>query len=163
MSMRPEGNDRGGYGDASDSYDENAWQEFTPYRPGDGPVTDEGTPMWSTGTAADGRRYGGSRPAEPIERSDGRGPQRPDQAEQPQRTGRWWTEDVQRRYTGGERVEATQAIGGPFMTHVRPGQVGHVVERRETLLNGDRLVVDFGNGYIERDVKPEQIQRKGWL
>lgn len=161
MSGRPESNDRGGYGDATKHYDQDAWQEFTPYRPGDPPVHDEAPTMWSTGTAAEGRRAPAGQ-AGPVERGDGRGqPDAADDGEQ-RRNGRWWTEDVPRRYSGGERVRSTKPVGGPFVSHVPAGTEGRVVERRETLLSGDRLTVQFNNGYVEKDVKPEDVKRETW-
>jgi hypothetical protein len=165
VSGRPEGSDRGGYNDTGAPFDEDAWQEFTPWRSGDPSTAGEAPSSWTgAGAGGDGRR-GPARPAEAIERSDGRGPQRaaPAEPEQPQRAGRWWTEDATRRYSGGEKITSTGAIGGPFMSHVQAGTRGEVVARRETLLGGDRLTVRFENGYVEKDVKPEQIERRGWL
>ena len=161
MSGRPEGSDSGGYGDAGDHYDQDEGQEFTPYRPGDPPVRDEAPPMWAGGTAAEARRAPGGQAA-PVEQSDRRG--RPDTAPdaEQRRTGRWWTEDVPRRFDGGERVRSTKAVGGPFVSHVPAGTEGRVVERRETLLSGDRLTVRFANGYTEKDIKPEDLKRETW-
>lgn len=56
MVGRPEGND-GGYGWIQEPHDPDAWQEFTPWRPGDEPAREQG-PAQSTAKEADneGRR-----------------------------------------------------------------------------------------------------------
>src|SRR5438045_2814243 len=43
MSGRPEGNDGGGY-DSIEEPESRAWEEFTPWRPGDKPASDQPAP-----------------------------------------------------------------------------------------------------------------------
>lgn len=156
MSGRPEA--AGGWSEPYDDYDQDAWQEFTPWRPGD-PSTAGEAPMSASDDFFNGR-YGtpetGSydRPGEQ---------QRDEEASGQQRRGRWWTEDSSpRRYETGDRVRNQRATGSGMFSTVQSGTKGEVVSTRRGLLGDDFATVRFDNGYTE-EVRTENLERRGWL
>lgn len=158
MSGRPEAGEFGDY--QPEPYDETAWQEFTPWRPGDPSTAGEAPASYAAASSADD----GRRRAPAVEHQDAAGTGRtaaePSSTDRP---SRWWTEDTQRRYEGGERVRSTAAVGGEFISHVPRGTEGRVVDTRTTWTGEERLTVEFSNGYREEDVKPTEIRRDSWF
>jgi hypothetical protein len=158
--MRPEGADDGGYRDAGEDYDANAWEEFTPFRVGDAPSGGYAQPAASDGLADDGRSRGwfarerGQATNDTVKSEPA--------AATPERGGSWWTEPSTRRYNSGDGVSAAKTIGSDFLSHVQKGATGEVVERTTTWSGEERLTVKFGD-YVEKNVKPEAVERRGWL
>jgi hypothetical protein len=166
MAGRPEGS-AGGYDERGpDEYDRNAWQEFTPWRPGDPSTMHEAPPSYasdfsseglylpSTGNHEDGR---GVTP--PASSSSPGGPAAPER--KPFR----WSEDS-RRLQEGDQVRATRAMGDGLMNTVRPGAKGRVVRTEHGLLGGRRGDVQFETGYTIHNVdldKGDSLERRGWL
>lgn len=157
MSGRPEGEGVDDY--EPEPYDQTAWQEFTPWRPGDASTAGEGPASYAAGDLPDD----GRRRAPVGEHQDGAGVSRSAAAQSgTERSGRWWTEDVPRRYEGGERVRSIENVGGEFISHVPRGTEGRVVSTRTTWSGEERLTVEFSNGYREEDVKPTEVRRDSW-
>lgn len=162
MSGRPEAGDGMGY-DLGDSYDRDAWQEFTPWRPGDPPVADErpSAVAGDVGTVERGpirNAHGSIQNAH--EPDQGRRQAGDVEAEQPRR-GWQWTEEQPQRYRQGDRVRATETTGGTFISHVPKGTEGRVVDTRLGALGGEYATVEFRNGYTE-EVKTSDIERRSW-
>lgn len=165
MSGRPEATG-GGYSELGpDDYDRDAWQEFTPWRPGDPSTIGEAPPSYAAASGFDDQIY---RPSA----DDGRAgaPAGGQQAEQPGtaadqggRRGRWWTEDNPRKLQGGDKVKATGALGGGLISSVPTGTKGRIVDTRSGLLGGERATVEFDNGYRVENVPVENLERRGWL
>ncbi|MGW4829743.1 hypothetical protein ACWEOG_19325 [Amycolatopsis japonica] len=162
MSGRPE-ETAGGYNDRGpDDYDENAWQEFTPWRPGDPSTINEAPASYAANAFADDRIYrpAGGNTAEDADRGTSQSRTGPDERES--RT-RWWTEaSAPPKYKAGDQVKSRDAIGGPFMRHVDPGTRGEVVGKRSGLFGDEYLKVKFSNGYVE-EVKPDAVRRDTWF
>jgi hypothetical protein len=142
-------------------YDKDAWQEFTPWRPGDAAVRDER----STDFAADGD-YSSSRL--PHGRTAAPGAARPSNSstpgashDNPKRGGRWWTEDVSPTYKPGDRVTNTRTARGTLFDHVQAGTKGHVDKVEKSLLGDDQVTVRFDNGYTET-LNPNDIKPRSW-
>ncbi len=155
MSGRPEA--AGGWSEPYDDYNPNAWQEFTPWRPGD-PSTAGEAPMSASGDFFEGRHW------TPETRSDRPAEQqRDDSASGQQRRARWWTEEsAPRRYETGDRVRNQRAAGSGVFSTVQPGTKGEVVSTRRGLLGDEFATVRFENGYTE-EVRTENLERRGWL
>ena len=153
--MRPEAG-----GNAWDSYGSDIPEDFEPYRPGDPSSLDHGVPIEQARGYDDARRLLDELPdrigrQSPTSR-DGR------QDDQQPRERFRWSEDS-RRYGRGDRVRATGALGDGIMRTVPGGTRGEVVERREGLLGGERLTVEFDNGYRLENVQSSDLERRGWL
>lgn len=150
---RPEANG----GEYYEPYDQEAWQDFTPWRPGDASPTDTPSPA-----AAGEHGSVGRGPARQDDGTAGTSTAGAAAAEQDAtRRGRWWTEDAPRAYQDGDRVRSTRAIGGGVFSHVPAGTKGEVVKVEKTLLGEDKLTVDFGNSYTEQ-VKASDLTRDSW-
>lgn len=164
MPGRPEGSAGGYDADGADDYDRDAWQEFTPWRPGD-PSTAGEAPASYTGDfhgeglylpSADRQQDGRTEPTPASSPTD---PATPKQA--PFR----WSEDS-RRLQEGDRVRATRAMGNGLLNTVRPGDKGKVVRTGHGILGGRRADVQFDNGYTVHNVDldtGESLERRGWL
>lgn len=131
MSGRPEGND-GGYG-WIDDYDRHAWQEFTPWRPGDKATTDE-------------------RPSESAGSWWTENPARSDHDQQA----------ATHRFQEGERVRSTRSVGGVLGGAVPAGTEGHVVSIEHGLFE-QRVTVEFANGYREVVSPDAIRYESGWF
>jgi hypothetical protein len=165
VSGRPEATG-GGYNDrGSDDYDRDAWQEFTPWRPGDPSTAGEAPPSYYGGNALDDQIYrpgsGDGRAAPPAEEQQGGNPGAV--ADQGGRRGSWWTEANPKKLQGGDKVRATGALGGDFISSVQSGTKGRIVETSSGLLGGERATVKFDNGYEVKNVPVEKLERRGWL
>lgn len=156
MSGRPE--EEGGTYDAGRDYDPDAWKEFTPWRPGD-PSTRDEAPMSASDPTLEGRRWNAE---ERSTSAAGAAEQRERAGGEPQRRGRWWTEDVPRRYEAGDRVRNQRAAGTGMFSTVQPGTRGEVVSTRHGLFGDDFATVRFENGYTE-EVRTDALERRGWL
>jgi hypothetical protein len=157
MSGRPEGTD-GGYHEIEDDYHHDAWQEFTPWRPGDPSTAGEAPP----GYAANGAEFDGQRsvPAEPDRNADCR--DEADERRSNARSGRWWTEEVPERYKPGDRVRSVVTITGRLgFSHVSADTRGQVVSTRLGMLGGEYATVQFENGYTE-EIETSAIERRSW-
>jgi hypothetical protein len=161
MGGRPE-EDARGY-DITPAQDGDMWEPFTPWLPGDPSTSADAHERRHTEGAARtgdrGRVADLDEGREAIERL--RRP-RKDEQEAPQRRGRWWTEDVSRRFASGDRVRNRGPVGGAAFSHVPDHTRGRVVSTREGLLGDDFAVVEFDNGYTE-EVRAERLERRGWL
>lgn len=153
MGGRPEGT--GGEFGWND-YGQQAADEFEPYRPGDQLGAGEQDHHQVAGGG--GRRswqelLGGEDREQVASEQVGDGETAPKPA-----GGRWWTEDVRRRLRDGERVQATRATGGTFVSHVPKGTPGRVSSTRSGLLGGEYATVQFDNGYAE-EVPAADLER----
>jgi hypothetical protein len=128
VSGRPEGSDNGGY-DAIEPANNDAWQEFTPWRPGDKSTRDRAV-------------------------TDSSGPL-------PERGFRW-TEDQPDAFDVGDRIGNTRPVGGMLGGAVPKGTIGEVVDTHLGLFE-ETLTVRFENGHTVTDVKPSEIEHKGWF
>ena len=128
MSGRPEGNDSGGY-DAIEPADSTAWQEFTPWRPGDRSTRDRAV----------------SDSAAPL----------------PERRFRW-TEEQPDAFDVGDRIGNTKPVGGVLGSAVPKGSIGEVVDTHLGLFE-ETLTIRFENGYTATNVKPSDIEHRGWF
>lgn len=152
MAGRPEGGYfEEGIGRASDRGDDADW-----YRPSEHDRASDAQEDFYRGAAdgvsSDGRDWGLA--------YAGRGAAQ-DSAKDARRT-RWWTEDVERPYRDGERVKATRATGGTFISHVPKGTEGRITTTRLGALGGEYATVEFDNGYVE-EVPLSDIERgKSW-
>ncbi|MQA12145.1 MAG: hypothetical protein GEU98_27150 [Pseudonocardiaceae bacterium] len=155
MSGRPEAGESA-Y-EPYDDHDPDAWQEFTPWRPGDPSTSDEVL----SSAAGEPARDGGWTP-EQHERGATGGRQQRGQGHPEQRRGRWWTEDVPRGYKAGDRVRNRRATGRGMFSTVQPGTRGEVVSTRRGLLGDSFATVRFENGYTE-EIRTENLERRGWL
>lgn len=156
MSGRPEAD--GGWSEPDNDYDPDAWQEFTPWRPGD-PSTAGEAPMSASGEFFEGRHW----TPEARDRADGKQHDEPASDRQERRGGRWWTEEsAPRRYEAGDKVRNQRAAGGTLFSTVQPGTKGEVVSTRRGLLGDEYAKVRFDNGYTE-EVRTENLERRGWL
>lgn len=129
---RPEAGDEYGY-QLPDDYDRGAWQEFTPWRPGDKPTSDQ-RPAASAGS------WWTETPA----RSD-----RGNQA-------------AEHRFQEGERVRSTRGVGGVLGAAVPAGTEGHVVSVEHGLFD-ERVTVEFVNGYREQVPADSIRYESGWF
>jgi hypothetical protein len=75
----------------------------------------------------------------------------------------WWTEANPKKLQGGDKVRATGALGGDFISSVQSGTKGRIVETSSGLLGGERATVKFDNGYEVKNVPVEKLERRGWL
>ena len=161
-AVRPEGTDDSGYRDADPGHGAQGWEEFTPFHVGDAPSGGEYSPQAAgNGVRYDGRARGWGQRDQSVER--GRVPADSNGRAGHRRPGAWWTESSPTRLNSGDNVRSTRSIGSEFASHVPPGTSGRVVDRRTTWLGEDRLTIEFTNGYLERDVAPDAVERRGWL
>lgn len=161
MSERPEGTS-GGYGDQDDPYDQDAWQEFTPWRPGDPSTRGEAPQSYAAAYDAAGTYR--ARLAANEQRDGPRSVQRADDAqaeEQPRR--RWWTEENPRKIASGDRVKNVTASGGNLVSHVPAGTEGRVTGTRSAMFGGEYATVDFANGYTEEVSTVDLRRETGWF
>jgi hypothetical protein len=163
VTGRPEGTG-GGYDRLGpDDYDQDAWKEFTPWRPGDPSTMNEAPASYASDFAGEGLY----RPSA-AEQQDGReAPAGPSSANAlaAKRRGFRWSEDS-RRLQDGDRVRATRAMGDGLMNTVRPGEKGRIVHTEHGLLGGRRADVQFENGNTVHNVdldKGDSLERRGWL
>ncbi|HEY3693669.1 MAG TPA: hypothetical protein VGL46_25845 [Pseudonocardiaceae bacterium] len=160
MAGRPEGTS-GGYSDRGADDDGDAWQEFTPWRPGDPSTRGEAPASY----AADYDGAGLYRPAE-LERDD-RGGQASagsaGQSREDRSRGRWWTEEQPVKFDRGDWVSNRSAVGGAVFSHVPAGTKGRVTGTRSGLVGGEFATVEFANGYVEDVPLGELKQERGWF
>lgn len=157
---RPEAYDCGD--GAADDYDKDAWQEFTPWRPGDPSTAGEAPaePTWGGNSETVWSRL--------IDRSTDRRPvtqankQVDPAGRESEPRGRWWTEEVTERFGTGDRVRSRGAVGGDFMTHVQPNTRGRVTGTSIGALSGEWATVEFDNGYTET-VRMHDLKRDSWF
>ncbi|HEY2041655.1 MAG TPA: hypothetical protein VGH11_03180 [Jatrophihabitans sp.] len=160
MAGRPEGTG-GGYSDrGADDYDSDAWQEFTPWRPGDPSTRGEAPASYAADYDGDGLYRSselerGAQEGRSSGGSAGQGEERP-------RT-RWWTEDQPTRFGRGDRVSNRSAVGGAVFSHVPAGTEGRVTGTRSGLFGGDYATVEFANGYVEEVATSELNRETGWF
>lgn len=161
MTGRPEGTG-GGYDRLGpDDHDQDAWKEFTPWRPGDASTAGEAPPSYAGDFHSEGLYLPSS-----GSHQDGRAvpeSSTPSGSPREERKPIRWSESSPRRYEGGERVQSTQALGGDFIKRVQAGTQGRVVERKLSFLGDERLTVAFNNGYVEENVRPDAVERKSWF
>src|SRR6266567_4328775 len=156
MSGRPEGNDFGGYDSIpNEPDDQDAWQEFTPWRPGD-KATDRATEAPSDTVREAWQEFTTWRPGSKATDSPSVSP-----SSDKVREGFKWTEDQPAKFGVGDRVESTKPVGGMLGGAVRPGTIGEVTSTRTGLFD-EHVTVRFDNGYTE-DVSPTDIKYKGWF
>ncbi|HEX3785037.1 MAG TPA: hypothetical protein VHX38_35715 [Pseudonocardiaceae bacterium] len=127
MSGRPEGSDNGGY-HSIEPVDQAAWQDFTPWRPGD---------------KATERAVRNSAAPLPEKRLK-------------------WTEEQPDSFDVGDRIGSTKPLGGILGSAVPAGSIGEVVSTRLGLFE-ETVTVKFDNGYTAADIKPSDIEHKGWF
>lgn len=160
MSGRPEGSADGGYGELGPDDDRDAWQDFTPWRPGDASTRGEAPPSY----AADYNGDGLYRPA--LENERGRPGDQPaggKRAGADEPRTRWWTEGAPRPIAQGDRVSSRGAVGGGVISNVPAGTAGQVTSTRSGALGGEYATVEFSNGYTE-EVRTSDLQReRGWF
>ncbi|MEV0065372.1 hypothetical protein [Amycolatopsis sp. NPDC050768] len=161
MPGRPEGS-AGGYSDqGGDDYDGTAWQDFTPWRPGDPSTRSEAPASYAADFSGEGLYRpalgdrGDSTAMPGARRSAG------DAKNEPR--GRWWTEDQPTSFESGDRVSSRSAVGGAFFSHVPKGTEGRITSTRSGLFGGDFATVEFENGYIEEVATSELKPEKGWF
>lgn len=163
MGGRPEATD-GGYHEFNDDYSQEAWQAFTPWRPGDPSTAGEAPPSYAAGQAELNDRTRSSRPYPEPEQSHRRTRSQDDEGARGhiERPGRWWAENVPEKYERGDRVRNNTVIRGKLgMQHVPDNTKGQVVSTRFGLLGGEYVTVRFENGYTE-EVKIAEIERRSW-
>ncbi|GGS54493.1 hypothetical protein [Actinokineospora fastidiosa] len=158
MNGRPEATD-GGYREFDNDYDRDAWQEFTPWRPGDPSTKGEGPPPYAHDHAQPDGWFRTLFSAADPQRSV---PKSPQSGKLTDRPSRWWTEDVPERFQPGERVRNNTPIHGKLgMQHVPDNTKGEVISTRHGLLGGEYVTIRFENGYIE-EVDINTIERRSW-
>ncbi|MFI5605945.1 hypothetical protein [Amycolatopsis sp. NPDC051903] len=161
MAGRPEGTS-GGYNDRGpDDYDRDAWQEFTPWRPGDPTTRGEAPASYAVGFESTALY----RPSE--DENAGRthtvDREPPGQPPTGRPRSRWWTEDQPVRLDRGDRVTSRSAVGGAVFSHVPAGTEGRVTGTRSGLFGGDFATVEFANGYVEEVPTSELNRETGWF
>lgn len=154
MPVRPEGSG-GGYDEPGhDDFDQEAWQEFTPWRPGD-PSTSDEAPASYAGDFSAPSRYIEDR-GEPRPGSSSGEP-----AAGPAPRGFRWSEDS-RKLRAGDDVRAGRALGEGVLSSVPPGEKGRIVSTEVTAF-GERGTVRFENGYELENVDLDHLDRRGWF
>jgi hypothetical protein len=162
MTERPEGTD-GGYHEVDhNDYNKDAWQEFTPWRPGDASTAGE-APQSYAADFVPGEGTARLAP-EDIDRRPQWQPSSQDSARRNVSTSRssgGWNEDS-RRFQAGDRVRSRARIVGQFgMDHVPDKTNGKVIRTRLGLLGGEYATVAFDNGYVE-EIETTAIERRSW-
>lgn len=157
MSGRPE--ETGGAYDPVPDYARDGWQEFTPWRPGDPSACDEAPrdAAAGSGLAEQSGTLEHEHHTRTSQHADPRAPGRTSGG-----AGRWWTEDVSRRYATGDRVRTQRAAESGLFSTVQAGSRGQVVSTRRGLFDDHFAMVEFENGYIQ-EIRTEHLERRGWL
>lgn len=144
----------------TDGYDQDAWQEFTPWRPGDPSTIDE-----APSRAREEAGFSGlSELFEPAERpsyrpghggSDARPAVSEDPESQRPKPGR-----PHHHYHEGDQVRNRNAIRGTVFEHVPENTNGRIVDTETGILGDHWATVRFDNGHTET-VRTEYLDRRG--
>ncbi|WP_020501265.1 MULTISPECIES: hypothetical protein [Sciscionella] len=146
------------YADYSDGYDKDAWQEFTPWRPGDPSTVDEAPSraLRESGLGGMGELLGEERSVyRPSTPNHSHSPVSTDPESQRQRPSVPY-----HHYREGDQVRNSHAIRGTVFEHVPENTRGKIVDTETTFLGDHWATVQFDNGHTET-VRTEYLERRG--